>query len=379
MPDYLRTHVQVEDVDYVKQELSLLCFFDKTDDRAGSVNIIAWYDHDRQCGLSHIVTDEGDLLSDHLPPELIEPMLDRCRIIFDLDRFVEDYLSDVDRDEGKIFRSPSRPTGTPSPRNVAWNATKGGTLDCLTDDQTQPASSTRPPSISSSSSTSWSRSSHRAPPIETTMTSNTDILGTDELARPITVKQMNDTDGLIPRLKLISEIISPTQRYVQDCLRLAECQAHNLEHYRKQAIDVRNSLLALLKSDINNLISDELDRRSDSLVTMDEVRDCLSDELVDHIQNNRRFRTEVSEIASSCIDTSDIKEDIQSEIERDLSDKISDAIDDHDFGDILDDHTRDLDEKIVNRLASEIEDDSSHSLVNAIARAIALRLNTASK
>jgi disulfide oxidoreductase YuzD len=211
------------------------------------------------------------------------------------------------------------------------------------------------------------------------MTNDTTILGIDELSRPITVKQMNETDGLIPRLKLISEIPSPTQRYVQDCLRLAELQAHNLEHSRKQVTDVRTALVHLLKSDINNHIQSELDSRSDSLVTMHEVRDCIYDELADHIKNNRRFRTEVSEIAASCIDTSGIKEDIQSDIERDLSDKISDAINDHDFGDILDDHTRDIDAKIVERIASEIEDDSSHPLVNAIARAIALRLSTVSK
>jgi hypothetical protein len=209
------------------------------------------------------------------------------------------------------------------------------------------------------------------------MNHDTDILGTDELGRPITVKKMNETDGLVPRLSLISEIPTPTHRYLQDCLRLAETQTDSLAHHRKQANDVCTSLTALLKHDINNLIGVELDRRSSTLVTMDEVRDCISGELVDNIHNNRRFRSEVSEIVESCIDPGELKEDIQSDIERDLNDRISDVIDGYDFGDILDDHTRDLDEKIVKRLASEIEDDANHPLVNAILNALVVRIGRA--
>jgi len=106
MPDYPNAHVQVEDVDHKRQELTLLCFFDKTNDRAGSVVVVAWYGHDHQCGISHIMTDEGDELSDHLALELREVLLHYCRNAFDLDRFVEDYLSSTDREEGEIFRSP---------------------------------------------------------------------------------------------------------------------------------------------------------------------------------------------------------------------------------------------------------------------------------
>lgn len=211
------------------------------------------------------------------------------------------------------------------------------------------------------------------------MTYSNDILGTDELSRPITRTQLDNTSGAVPRIKLLSEIVGPLQPYLQDCLRLAEVQHNSLEFYRKQTEDLRTAIIAIVKHEINNTVERELDRRSDSLVTMDEVRDCISDELCEHIHSNRKFRNEISELCSESIDTEDIKNDIQSDIERDLSDKISDGIADYDFGDILDDHTRDIDAKIVKRLVDEISDDSSHPLVNAIAEALALRLRTASK
>lgn len=212
------------------------------------------------------------------------------------------------------------------------------------------------------------------------MTPNTnDILGTDDLSRPITRTQLNNTSGAVPRIKLLSEIVGPLQPYLQDCLRLAEIQHNNLEFYRKQTEDLRTAIIAIVKNEITHTVERELDQRSDSLVTMDEVRDCISDELCEHIHSNRRFRNEIVEICSESIDTADIKDDVRSDIERELDDKISDGIAGYDFGDILDDHTRDIDEKIVKRLVDEISDDSSHPLVNAIAQAIALRLSTASK
>lgn len=206
-----------------------------------------------------------------------------------------------------------------------------------------------------------------------------DILGTDELSRPITRTQLNDTDHPVSRLKLLAEIVGPLQPYLQNISERIQIQEKNLEFYRKQTEDLRTAIIAIVKHEINNMVERELDRRSDSLVTMDEVRDCISDELCEHIHSNRKFRNEISELCSESIDTEDIKNDIQSDIERDLDDKISDSIAGFDFGDTLDDHTRDIDEKIVKRLVDEISDDSSHPLVNAIAEALALRLRTASK
>ena len=203
------------------------------------------------------------------------------------------------------------------------------------------------------------------------MTTNTnDILGTDELSRSITRAQMLGTDGAVPRLKLLAEIVGPLQPYLQDILRLTEIQAHNLEHYRKQTTDLQSALSALLKHDIEAAVEHEIDRRSDSFIHEDNIADAIREE----IMSNRRVRAEIEEVASNCIDTADIKDDVKSDIERDLDEKITDAISDHDFSDILDDHTRDVDDKIVKRLVDEISDDPNHPLVNAITQAIGARL-----
>lgn len=206
------------------------------------------------------------------------------------------------------------------------------------------------------------------------MTYTNDIIGTDELSRPITRTQLDNTSGAVPRIKLLSEIVGPLQPYLQDCLRLAEVQHNSLEFYRKQTEDLRTAIIAIVKNEIGQTVERELEQRSDSLVTMDEVRDCISDELVEHIHHNRRFRNEIVELCSGSISTSDIKEDIQSDIERDLEDKVNDLIAGYDFGDMLDDHTRDIDEKIVKRLVDEISDDPKHPLIDAIASALAARL-----
>jgi hypothetical protein len=203
------------------------------------------------------------------------------------------------------------------------------------------------------------------------MTTNTnDILGTDELSRSITRAQMLGTDGAVPRLKLLAEIVGPLQPYLQDILRLTEIQQNNLEHYRKQTNDLQSALSALLKHDIEAAVEHEIDRRSDSFIHEDN----LTDSMVGELQSSRRVRAEIIEMISENVDTGDIRDDIKSDIERDLEDKISDGISVFDFGDILDDHTRDIDDKIVKRLVDEISDDHNHPLVNAIARALAARL-----
>ena len=199
---------------------------------------------------------------------------------------------------------------------------------------------------------------------------NNNILGTDELSRPITRDQLFNTDGFIPRLRLLAEIVGPFQIYLQDIHRLAEVQQKNVEYYRKQTTDLQSALSALLKNDIEAAVEHEIDRRSDSWIHSDNI----ADHLMNEITSGRRIRAEISEIASESIDVGDIKCDVKSDIERDLDEKITDAINDFDFGDILDDHTRDVDEKMFNRLVDEISDDANHPLVNAIARALAARL-----
>lgn len=106
MPSYPNAHVKVEDKDRAKRELTLLCTFDKINNPLNSVVIVAWYDYERKCGISHIMTNEGDELDDHLALELRDVLLHYCRIIFNLDRFLEDYLDNSDCEEGEIFRSP---------------------------------------------------------------------------------------------------------------------------------------------------------------------------------------------------------------------------------------------------------------------------------
>jgi len=202
------------------------------------------------------------------------------------------------------------------------------------------------------------------------MTYTNDIIGTDELSRPITRAQMLGTDGAVPRIKLLSEIVGPLQPYLQDILRLAEIQHNNLDHYRKKTNALQSALSDLIKPDIEAAVEHELDRRSDSWIHTDN----LTDSMVGELQSSRRVRAEIIEMISENVDTGDIRDDIKSDIERDLEDKITDAINDHDFGDILDDHTRDIDDKIVKRLVDEISDDPNHPLVNAIAQAIGARL-----
>lgn len=202
------------------------------------------------------------------------------------------------------------------------------------------------------------------------MTYTNDIIGTDELSRPITRTQLDNTSGAVPRIKLLSEIVGPLQPYLQDCFRLAEVQHNSLEFYRKKTNDLQSALSALLKHDIEAAVDNVFDNRSDSWIHTDN----LTDSMVGELQSSRRVRAEIIEMISENVDTGDIRDDIKSDIERDLDDKITDAISDHDFGDILDDHTRDIDSKIVKRLVDEISDDPNHPLVNAIAQAIGARL-----
>lgn len=103
MPDYPNAHVQVEDVDHKQQELMLLCTYLNDPNH---LVVIAHYDHDRFFGFVSILDSEGNDLLDRMPASVINHLLDHCRNAFDLDRFVENYLSHTDREEGRVFRSP---------------------------------------------------------------------------------------------------------------------------------------------------------------------------------------------------------------------------------------------------------------------------------
>lgn len=217
-------------------------------------------------------------------------------------------------------------------------------------------------------------------------------LGNDELSRPVTSDAISSAPVLKAKLALLASIVGPQQRHLEDCLRLATIQTENLDHYRKQCDTLRTALSDMVRPEIRVLIEKAFDERADSLVTMDEVRDEITDTLrsktadflhsdnlaehiADEINSSRRIRAEIEDIVDNHIDIDDIRSDIERDL--DIDDKIQTAIDNFDFGDILDDHTRDIDEKIVKRLVDEITDDSKHPLVNAVLNALVLRIGNA--
>lgn len=208
------------------------------------------------------------------------------------------------------------------------------------------------------------------------------ILGNNELSMPVTSEQLDDATSFKERLALLASIVGPLQPHLQQCLRSLDVQRESLDYHKKQVEDLRTSLMSVLRHEINNYITDKVDESCGSFISTDNITDTIMEEL----ENSRRIRSEIEEIASHAFDIDDLKHDITRDIERDLGDtieeaidsydldtKISDALASHDFGDILDDHTRDLDANIIKRLTAEISDDPHHPLVSAIVNALVLR------
>jgi hypothetical protein len=98
--------IEILDVDTREHTLVLFCRWNKSDDRASSVMLKGYFGYERNCGIDAVITDEGDDLNDHLPPELCRMVLHYCIDFFDAENWLRDHLSDTDRDEGLIFRSP---------------------------------------------------------------------------------------------------------------------------------------------------------------------------------------------------------------------------------------------------------------------------------
>lgn len=209
------------------------------------------------------------------------------------------------------------------------------------------------------------------------------ILGNNELSMPVTSEQLDDATSFKERLALLASIVGPLQPHLQQCFRSFDVQRESLDYHKKQVEDLRTSLMSVLRHDINNHISSEIDKRCDSFISTDNITDTIMEEL----ENSRRIRSEIEEIASHALHFDDLRHDITRDIERDLDDtiekaidsydldtKISDALASHDFGDILNDHTRVLNASIIGRLAAEISDDPDHPLVSAIVNALVLRL-----
>jgi hypothetical protein len=97
--------IKVVDVDTRGHTIDLICYWNEKCDRASSVMLKGYFGYERSCGIDGVITDEGDDLGDHLPDELCRLVLHYCIDFFDADNWLRDYLSDTDRDEGKIFRS----------------------------------------------------------------------------------------------------------------------------------------------------------------------------------------------------------------------------------------------------------------------------------
>lgn len=92
--------VTLEDRDPHERNLVLMCHFSETH----AVMVNAWFDYDREIGLSHITDLNGeDLLIDSSTNDLFLKAIDRH---FNLTRWLTNHLSNSDCTCGQIFCSP---------------------------------------------------------------------------------------------------------------------------------------------------------------------------------------------------------------------------------------------------------------------------------
>lgn len=213
------------------------------------------------------------------------------------------------------------------------------------------------------------------------------ILGVDDMARPVTRDHLDKAGTAIAKLRLLASIEGPVRHHLCDILTALEGSTLVADKYKKRCDSLSNALLDIVGAEFRMLVEDKLSDRLDDFITSDNIEE----HILDSISSNRRVRAEIEATVGNNIDTGAIVDEVRSEVERNLDDRIEGAIndfdfdthisdavtnilDDHDFGDMLDDHTRDIDEKIVKRLVDEIGDDPLHPLVNAIAAVLAARL-----
>lgn len=92
--------VTIEDRDSDERNLVLMCHFSETE----AVMVNAWFDYERQLGLSYITDHNGeDLLVDSPTNDLFLKAIDHH---FNLTRWLRDYLTDSGCTCGQIFCSP---------------------------------------------------------------------------------------------------------------------------------------------------------------------------------------------------------------------------------------------------------------------------------
>ena len=191
-------------------------------------------------------------------------------------------------------------------------------------------------------------------------------LGNDELSRPVTDDAVRNARTLQAKLQLLASMPGPLQSHLSDCVRMSGTADETRSILTKQITDLRSSLVPILLPEIHDALREEY------LLCKD-----LPSEMLDIMLDSRSVRSVISEVANDALDLGDFKDDIKSDIESDLDDKITEALNHFDFADILDDHTRDVDSKIVKRLADEISDDPKHPLVDAVLNALVLRIGRA--
>ena len=199
------------------------------------------------------------------------------------------------------------------------------------------------------------------------MNTNNDIIGNDELSRPVTHAMLDKADSSLAKLKIISTIEGPLQRHIKDIVYSYENTLNRLTTQSKRLDSFSDSVMDIIRHDVSSMIDSEFDSRSDTYPSEDRVI-----ELVDEQMETRSFERKLESTISDAIDNHDwdtVKSDIQSEIERDLDTTISDAVEEK-LGDNAD--------QIIDQLVDKIESDPYHPLVNALLSAVSVRLSNIS-
>jgi hypothetical protein len=99
-------YIKIEEVDKKKREITVSCYLNKNKPEIGSINVVAWYDYERQLGLSHVLTKNGEHIFDHLDFNFNLVLLSYCQHLFHIKEFLEDFLLNTDTEPGRIFTSP---------------------------------------------------------------------------------------------------------------------------------------------------------------------------------------------------------------------------------------------------------------------------------
>lgn len=105
MSDHERQLLTLEDCSHRDRILHIRCVFDILAPTPDPVFVTVWYDHDRQCGLGTVYTDNGEHLSKHIPFPAVDTLLRALDAHFKILQWARDYLEDTDNPEGLTFRN----------------------------------------------------------------------------------------------------------------------------------------------------------------------------------------------------------------------------------------------------------------------------------